>query len=88
MAKNIYDDKPMPKAVNKALTIDELYKALAAERKKGNGKKRIMLSADDEGNEFHQCFYAITPITEEFSYAHFGHSMPFKQVMEEFVILG
>ena len=82
------DFKLVEAPTQKALTIDELYKALAAERKKGNGKKRIMLSDDDEGNGFHQCFYAVTPITENFAYANFGYGVSLKKAMEEFVIIG
>lgn len=71
-----------------ALTIDELYKALAAERKKGNGKKKILLSTDDEGNGFHECFYAVTPITDDFRYANFGYGIDIAKAKEEYVIIG
>lgn len=27
---------------------------------KGNGEKKIMLSNDDEGNGFHECFFTFT----------------------------
>lgn len=33
--------------------------------KNGNGNKTIYLSADDEGNSFHQMFYAFTEIDED-----------------------
>lgn len=46
--------------VNYPLTIDELYKACLEQRKKGNGSKYILLSNDEEGNGFHECYYAIT----------------------------
>lgn len=72
----------------KALTIDELYKALVAERKKGNGKKKILLSTDDEGNGFHECFYAVTPITDAFSYADFGFGIDIAKAKDEYVIIG
>ena len=32
------------------LTVDELYAELAISRRNGDGKKKIMLSNDDEGN--------------------------------------
>lgn len=72
----------------KVITIDELYKSLVAERKKGNGKKKILLSADDEGNGFHECFFTITPITDDFRYANFGYGIDIEKAKEEYVILG
>ena len=40
----------------KAITVDELYRALAIARKYGFGDKKILLSNDDEGNGYHECF--------------------------------
>ena len=34
----------------KAITIDQLWKACVEERKKGNGKKTILMASDEEGN--------------------------------------
>lgn len=75
-------------AINKALTIDELYSILRTERIKGNGKKRILLSTDDEGNGFHECFFGITPVTDDFSYAQFGCGIDIEKAKKEYVILG
>lgn len=72
----------------KALTIDELYKALAKARKDGLGKKKILISSDDEGNGFHECFFAVTPITEDFVYANFGYGVDIRKAMDEYVIIG
>ena len=55
--------------VHGALTIKDIYKQCQEEIKKGNGDHVVLLSSDDEGNEFHYCWYAFTPIdkyTEEF----------------------
>ena len=74
--------------MNKALTIDELYKALANARKDGLGNKKILLSIDDEGNGFHECFFAITPVTDDFSYANFGYGIDIEKAKDEYVIIG
>lgn len=42
------------------LTINDLYKNLAAEIKKGNGNKVIVVADDNEGNSFHGLFFGIT----------------------------
>lgn len=47
------------------VTIERLVELLNKEVKNGNGKKKILLSNDDEGNGFHQMFYEITHIDEE-----------------------
>lgn len=51
-------------ATNKPLTIKELAKLCADEIKKGNGDCSIMISSDDEGNDYHYLWYAFTPAKE------------------------
>lgn len=58
-------------ATIKTLTIDQLYKECAKQIKAGNGKKKILLSGDDEGNSYHECFFGFT------STDSFGFSDPF-----------
>lgn len=71
----------------KHLTIDDLYKILADEKKKGNGKKKIMISTDDEGNGYHCLWFGVTPINDDFSYAFF-HGISFEDAKKDCVILG
>jgi hypothetical protein len=71
----------------KVITIDELYSILRTERIKGNGSKKIMMSSDDEGNEFHPMYFGITEITDDFSSTWF-RDIPFDQAKKECVILG
>lgn len=52
----------------KTVTVDELYKALAQVRKAGMGSKKIMLSNDDEGNGYHECFFAVTTDIKSFGF--------------------
>ena len=50
------------------IAVDELYKALAQARKAGMGSKKIMLSNDDEGNGYHECFFAVTTDLKSFGF--------------------
>ena len=43
-----------------ALTVRELLKACQQQVTMGNGDKIVLLSSDDEGNEFHTCYYKFT----------------------------
>lgn len=43
-----------------AITVKQLMKLCQMEIAKGNGKKKILLSDDDEGNGFHECFFTFT----------------------------
>lgn len=49
----------------KEITIEELSALCNAEITKGNGKKKILLSGDDEGNSYHKLYYGFTPTQEE-----------------------
>ena len=69
------------------LTIDELYSILRDERIKGNGKKKILISTDDEGNGYHPLFFGVSPITDDFSYSLF-YSISFDDAKKDCVILG
>ena len=46
------------------LTIDELWRLCVEKRKQGQGKKKILISGDDEGNSFHELYYGFTPTTD------------------------
>lgn len=72
----------------KVLTVDVLYAELAKARKAGLGKKKIMLSSDDEGNEFHPMFFAVTKITDDFKGTWFRGVETFEEAKENYVIVG
>lgn len=46
----------------KPLTIKQLLNECKKEIEKGHGDYVVMLSDDDEGNGYHYCWYAFTPI--------------------------
>ena len=43
-----------------ASTVEHLRTLCQMGIAKGNGKKKILLSDDDEGNGFHECFFTFT----------------------------
>lgn len=51
----------------KQVTVKELYLYCAAQIKKGNGDKNIVISDDNEGNGYHGLFYGFTDVDESFS---------------------
>ena len=72
------------------ITVDELYKELALARKNGWGKRKIMLSNDDEGNGYHLMFFSVTDNVEDiFSspYMHLPYSVK-KDELKDYIILG
>lgn len=90
MINKEFKDIPVPKPTVHVLTVDELYKELAAARKKGLGKKKIMLSDDDEGNGYHLMFFAVTDnVKDVFSglYMNLPYSVK-RSELDDYVILG
>lgn len=52
--------------VNSALTVAGLKKMCDYQIKQGNGDKKILISNDDEGNGFHELFYAFQEVDKIF----------------------
>ena len=48
------------KKVNLGLTVEQLFLLCHEQIKKGNGKKHVLISDDDEGNGYHTLFYSFT----------------------------
>lgn len=44
----------------KAITINDLWHACVAQRKKGNGNKTIVVASDEEGNSFNEIYFTFT----------------------------
>ena len=73
----------------KILTLDDLYTEIVKARKMGMGKKKVILSNDDEGNGFHYCFYAVSPTEKVFGEDPYG--LPFgltKEDLKDYVVIG
>ncbi len=73
------------------LTIKELAALALNEVKKGNGNKKILISSDDEGNEYHELFFSFTPTKEIFGGQYAPHP-PFgvtqEELLNQYVVLG
>ena len=76
------------------ITVDELYKALGQARKDGFGKKKILLSNDDEGNGYHECFFTISTEMEKFGFGEgwAAGMLPYgvspEEAVRDYVIIG
>lgn len=77
------------------ITIDVLYELCKEQRERGNGKKRILISEDDEGNGYHGLFFGFTPTKNpdvETNFFEEGYINKPMQVNEEnindFILLG
>lgn len=73
------------------ITVHELMAHCKHEISKGNGSRKILISSDDEGNEYHELFFSfiaiggkdgITP--DEYQL----HGVSLEKAKEEYIILG
>lgn len=69
--------------VNYPLTLEQLERDIKKAIKKYGKDKYVLLASDEEGNEFHECYYSITP-TDGFSDMCFPYDLDKKDC----VILG
>ena len=64
-----------------AITIKDLLDECIKQVQKGNGSKKILLSSDDEGNEYHEMFFGFDEnLLDEFKESQFP---PFVRVPQE-----
>lgn len=77
------------------LTINTLYKLCKEQKALGNGKKRILISDDDEGNGYHGLFYGFTPTKKPDAKEDFFNAAYINKPMQvtdeninDFIILG
>lgn len=83
-----FNDVPVPRPDFHNLSVEELYEELKIAIKNGQGKKKILLSNDDEGNGFHLMFYSISPARDCVA---FPHDLPYSIKMKDidnYVVLG
>ena len=77
--------------MSKIITIDQLYLMLEKAKEDGLGSKKILISSDDEGNEYHELFFGITENVADVFSGHYAPLPPFGVSMEDlknYVILG
>ena len=72
------------------VTVDELYEALGQARKDGLGKKKILLSNDDEGNGYHECFFTVATDLKKFrlSLNDLPYGVDIDEAENDYVIIG
>lgn len=72
--------------MNFPMTLDEIIAEAMKARAKFGGNKYVLLSDDEEGNGFHECYYSFTDAKE---FADGGlFSMPVDLKPEDCVVLG
>ena len=54
--------------VNLGITVNELFELCKDQIEEGNGEKHVLISSDDEGNNFHTLFFGFTDEPEEIQY--------------------
>lgn len=78
--------------MNKGITVKQLAAYCRKAIANGNGDKRILISSDDEGNEYHELFYQFTPSNEIFSGSKYDGSLPFgvsyDDAVKDYIVLG
>lgn len=74
----------------RTITVSALNKLCEEQIKNGNGKKKILISSDDEGNGFHELFYAFSAVDGLFD-GKYPPSTPYgvdERNIHEYIILG
>lgn len=49
---------------NFPMTVEALFNECKKEIAKGNGKKFVLISDDEEGNGYHECYFTFSPCDE------------------------
>ena len=71
--------------MNFPMTIDELIVAAKEAKKKFGGNKYVLISDDEEGNGYHECYFDFSPATD---LVGTSCSVPGYIGLEDCVILG
>jgi len=77
--------------MNTAITVDLLANFVQDMQKRGFGKKKILISTDDEGNDYHELFYGFTPdmkMMTSFEHGPFFAGIPRETLIKDYIILG
>lgn len=74
----------------KTLTIADLAKMAQDQVRMGNGDKKILISTDDEGNGFHELFYAFSNAEKMFD-GKYPPNLPYnvrRGDLKDYILLG
>lgn len=74
----------------KAITVNQLLEACKKAKKEGYGKKKILITNDDECNGFHELFYLLTPVEKfgDVDYVNLPYGCTKEKVERDYIILG
>ena len=73
-----------------AITIETLYHLCVEQMINGNKDKKILISADDEGNDYHQLFHSFSDPQKIFG-GKYSPCLPYgvkKTELEDYIVLG
>lgn len=70
---------------NFPLTVEQLFAYCAQQVKLGNGKKYVLLTDDEEGNGYHECYYQFSDASD---LEGCGCNVPFDLDLRKCVTLG
>jgi hypothetical protein len=70
----------------KAITVDQLGQMCAKMSAQGNGKKMILISSDDECNEYHELWSGFTDTKQAQEYID-SYQLPRGVDLKDYVIL-
>ena len=71
--------------MNNVITVKELLKLCRHEVMNGNADKKILISADDEGNSYHELFFPFTTDLEDFADTIYCVN---EEDLKDYIILG
>ncbi len=78
-------------AKEKGITVMQLLQECMKQMKAGNGNRHVMISGDDEGNNYHELFYGFQPVPD-FSSPYMAGTLPYgvteEDVRREYIVLG
>ena len=72
--------------INYPLTIDQLIEEAIKAKKKFGGDKFVLVSDDEEGNGYHECYFSFSDAKELIGYSCVG--FPYDLEPEQCVTLG
>lgn len=72
--------------VNFPLTLDELIKEALKAKQRFGGDKYVLISDDEEGNGYHECYFTFGDAKEMFSGGYIRK--PYDLEAEDCVVLG
>ena len=71
-----------------AVTVDVLALLVKDMQEKGMGKKKILISTDDEGNGYHELFFGFGELTEDFMKTYAPIVTVPQEKLKDYVLLG